>query len=71
MKASLKATLDWVMNKWLEDQDGHEDRPPGIACPDLGEMMAAAAASVYDASHAGSMAGAKEPSLAEDSGVGG
>lgn len=53
MKANLKATLDNVLNQWLEEQDGHPDRPPGLACPGLGEMMADAAASVYEASHAG------------------
>jgi hypothetical protein len=62
MKASLKATLDKVINQWLEDQDMHEDRPEGVACENLGEMMADAAAVVYDASHAGSVSGAKDPS---------
>ncbi len=61
MKASLKATLDAALNKWLEDQDGHDDRPPGLACQDLGELMASAAASVYDASHIASMQGAEDP----------
>lgn len=61
MKASLKSTLDAAMNKWLEDQDAHDDRPAGLACQDLGELMANAAAAAYDASHAGAMMGAKEP----------
>lgn len=61
MKASLKATLDAVLNQWLEDYDSHNDRPLGLACDDLAELMADAAASVYDASHAGSVKGAQEP----------
>jgi len=61
MKASLKATLDKAMNDWLENQDAHDDRPPGLACKDLGELMATAAAATYDASHAGAMMGANDP----------
>jgi hypothetical protein len=57
MKASLKATLDTTMNIWLEKQDDHDDRPAGLACDGLGEMMATAAAAVYEASHAGAVAG--------------
>ncbi len=60
MKASLKSTLDAVINRWLAAQGGHEDRPAGLACPDLGELMADAAAAVYDASHAGSEVGREE-----------
>jgi len=60
MKASLKATLDEAMSTWLEQQDAHDDRPPGLACPDLADLMANAAAAVYDASHAGAMAGAED-----------
>jgi hypothetical protein len=61
MKASLKATLDTAMQTWLEEQDSHDDRPAGLVCQDLSDMMASAAAAVYDASHAGAMAGAKDP----------
>jgi len=63
MKASLKATLDTAMLGWLEQQDSHPDRPAGLACENLSDMMASAAASVYDASHAGAVSGAKDPSL--------
>lgn len=62
MKASLKATLDIAMANWLEEQDSHDDRPAGLACQNLSDMMASAAAAVYDASHAGAMSGAKDPS---------
>ena len=66
MKASLKSTLDTAMESWLEKQDAHPDRPDGLACPDLADMMANAAAAVYDASHAGAMAGAAEPELVKE-----
>ena len=56
MKASMKAILDDAMNEWLENMDDHADRPNGLACEDLGELMATAAAVVYDASHAGAVA---------------
>ena len=62
MKASLKATLDTAMNKWLEAMDDHTDRPEGLACKDLGELMASAAGAVYDASHAGAAEGAEQES---------
>jgi hypothetical protein len=62
MRATLKATLLVAMESWLEKQDGHDDRPAGLACPNLADMMADAAAATYDASHAGSVAGAKDPS---------
>ena len=61
MKASLKSTLDAAMNQWLENQDAHDDRPAGLACKNLGELMADAAAATYDASHAGAMMGAEDP----------
>lgn len=61
MKASLKSNLYAVLNKFLEDNDAHDDRPIGLACKDLGVMMADAAAAVYEASHAGSVAGANDP----------
>lgn len=60
MSASLKATLDLAMKTWLEEQDDHDDRPEGIACNRLHEMMADAAAAVYEASHAGAVDGAKD-----------
>ena len=63
MKASLRATLDEAMENWLDAQDSHDGRPPGIACRDLSSMMAAAAAAVYEASHAASIEGAKDPDL--------
>jgi len=63
MKSTLKSTLSQVMSRWLEDQDNHDDRPPGIACPQLDEMMTDAAAAVYDASHAGAVAGTLDASL--------
>lgn len=62
MKASLKTTLDAAMNQWLEDQEAHDDRPSGLACEELGELMATAAVAVYEASHAGAMMGARDPS---------
>ena len=55
MKNSMKASLEKVLSKWLEEMDTHPDRPDGLACEDLAEMMANAAASVYDASHAGAV----------------
>lgn len=55
MKASLKSTLDTAMDKWLDEQQEHDDRPDGLACKELGEMMATAAAAVYEASHAGAV----------------
>ena len=58
MKNSMKASLEKVMSKWLEEMDTHPDRPDGLACDDLAEMMANAASSVYEASHAGSIMGA-------------
>jgi hypothetical protein len=58
MKNSMKASLEKVISKWLEDSDNHPDRPDGLACEDLAEMMANAASSVYDASHAGAIMGA-------------
>jgi len=61
MKTSLKASLESAMNQWLEDQEAHNERPAGLACEDLGELMANAAASAYDASHAGAVMGAKDP----------
>jgi hypothetical protein len=61
MKATLKSTLVQVLDKWLEDQDAHDDRPYGLACPNLEDLMADAAASVYDASHAGAVMGAEDP----------
>lgn len=57
MKASLKSTLDAVISRWLEENDAHNDRPPGLACSDLEYLMADAAAAVYDASHAGAEMG--------------
>ena len=62
MRSTLKSTLALTMDAWLEKQDGHDDRPVGLACPKLADMMADAAAAVYDASHEGSVAGAKDPS---------
>jgi hypothetical protein len=60
MTASLKATLDSILNQWLEDQDTHDDRPAGYACDGLAELMADAAAAVYEASHAGAVKGEQE-----------
>jgi hypothetical protein len=54
----MKASLESVISKWLSEMDTHPDRPDGLACEDLAEMMANAAASVYDASHAGAVMGA-------------
>lgn len=62
MKTSLKASLEAAISEWLNETDGHPDRPKGLACEDLSELMAGAAASVYDASHAGSISGAQDPS---------
>ena len=56
MKTKLLATLETTMSEWLEKQDSHDDRPPGLACENLAAMMAAAAAAAYDASHAGAVA---------------
>ncbi|MFK5282708.1 hypothetical protein ACI3PL_24395, partial [Lacticaseibacillus paracasei] len=44
--------LDATMEQWLDENDGHVDRPDGLACLNLADMMASAAAAVYDASHA-------------------
>lgn len=62
MKSSLKNELEKSMNKFLDDYEAHNDRPSGLACVNLGEMMADAAAAVYEASHAGATAGANDPS---------
>lgn len=56
----MKALLDQTMEAWLEDNDCHDDRPDGLACPNLADMMASAAAAVYDASHSGAVAGAED-----------
>lgn len=61
MKSSLKSTLEQAINSWISEQYGHDARPSGLTCEDLSDMMADAAAAVYDASHAGSIAGAKDP----------
>jgi len=53
MKTRLKSTLVEVLDEWLEAQDDHDERPAGLACNGLANMMADAAAAVYDASHAG------------------
>jgi hypothetical protein len=63
MKSSLKATLATALSEWLEAQDGHADRPTGIACNDLAEHMATAAAVVYDVSHQASVEGAEDPAV--------
>lgn len=63
MTASLKATLDAVLSQWLEDQDTHDDRPAGFACDGLAELMADAAASVYEASHAGAVKAERESGI--------
>lgn len=60
MKIALKSTLVEVIEQWLSDNDSHEARPPGLACENLSEMMADAAAAVYDASHAGAVMQQKE-----------
>lgn len=61
MKTALKSTLASVIGGWLNEIDDHDQRPPGLACDDLSELMTEAAAAVYDASHAGSMKGANDP----------
>lgn len=53
MTSRLKSTLWEVLDNWLEQQDAHPDRPPGLACPHLADMMTDAAEAVYEASHQG------------------
>jgi hypothetical protein len=54
MRASLKAQLETVIQKFLDDTAEHEDRPDGYQHPEICQHMANAAEAVYDATHAAS-----------------
>jgi len=54
MKASLKAQLEVLIQKFLDDTAEHDERPDGYQHPAICEHMANAAEAVYDATHAAS-----------------